>query len=727
MCHPRSIHRFAFFPVAFFLTAAEGCTAGGGTIVEPPAVRSVTVAPSTVVIAVGGQPQPLIASTDVAGGAAKTVTWTSSDPTVAQVVASGQSATVAAIRPGVAYVIATATADASKRDSSRVTVTAGTIASISISAPATSIIAFSTLQVVAVAKDASGNTVSGATPTWTSSDPAIAAVAATGLVTGKSPGTVNITASLGTVTSNAISLTVTNPAVANITVTAASSTVIAFGTLQVQATVKDANGNSLAGVPLTWASSAPAVATVSGTGLVTGKRPGGFSVTASFGDAVSNALALSVVNPSIASITLSAGTTTLVTSTTLQVQAVVRDGAGNILNGVDLAWDATPAVVATVSNTGLVTGNVAGQVNITAAAGSITSNVLTLTVVSGPVATITVTPASPTVAVGSTQQFSAVGRDGGGNIVGITPVWTVTPGGGTINASTGLFTANGTAGSYTVTASSGGRTGTATVTVTAGPFASILVTPNSASLQLGTTQQFTATGKDAGGNTVAIPPPAVVWSVNMGGVGTINSSGLYSAGSGAGSAIITAAGGGKLGTASVTVTTPGPLATITVAPASASLPPNGTQTFTASGKDSFSNNVSITPVWSVTAGGGSITSAGVLTVGTVSGTYTVTATSGTVSGTANVTVNPGPLATITVTPANAPSVPRSGTQQFAAAGKDSFGNTVTLAPPVWTISAGLGTINASTGLFTAPAVASAMQTVTATSGGKMGTATVTVP
>ncbi len=83
----------------------------------------------------------------------------------------------------------------------------------------------------------------------------------------------------------------------------------------------------------------------------------------------------------------------------------------------------------------------------------------------GGLASITVTP-NVTLAVNTTQQFIAVGRDAGGTVVSILPTWSVVAGGGAIN-STGLFTAGVAAGVFTATvrAASGGISGTASVTV----------------------------------------------------------------------------------------------------------------------------------------------------------------------------------------------------------------------------------------------------------------------
>ena len=271
----------------------------------------------------------------------------------------------------------------------------------------------------------------------------------------------------------------------------------------------------------------------------------------------------------------------------------------------------------------------------------------TVIVTPGPVATITVTPNPATMPIGATQQYTAVGKDAFGNVTPITPVWSVVLGGGTINASTGLFTAGNSPGTFTntVKATSGTISGTATAIITAGPLASIAVTPNPVTMLVNTTQQFTAVGLDAAGNVVAITP---VWSVANGG-GTINAStGLFTAGSTAGTFAntVTATSGSISGTATVNVLSGTlPLLTITVTPNPATVQVNATQQFTAVGRDGAGNVVAITPVWTVTNGGGTINSStGLFTAGGTAGTFTntVRATSGTVFGTATVVVTSAP-------------------------------------------------------------------------------------
>ncbi len=88
-------------------------------------------------------------------------------------------------------------------------------------------------------------------------------------------------------------------------------------------------------------------------------------------------------------------------------------------------------------------------------------------IVTGPLATITVAPSSPTIAANATQQFTATGADADGHPVTATFTWSSSaPTVATIDAVTGLATGIA-AGDATITATSGTVVGTATLHVTA--------------------------------------------------------------------------------------------------------------------------------------------------------------------------------------------------------------------------------------------------------------------
>ena len=86
---------------------------------------------------------------------------------------------------------------------------------------------------------------------------------------------------------------------------------------------------------------------------------------------------------------------------------------------------------------------------------------------------------------------------------------------------------------------------------TTGPLATITLTPTPVTLPAGASQQFTAVGKDANGNVLVIAP---TWSVVASG-GTVNATGLFTAGATGGTFTNTvmAASGAITATATVTV------------------------------------------------------------------------------------------------------------------------------------------------------------------------------
>jgi uncharacterized protein YjdB len=75
-------------------------------------------------------------------------------------------------------------------------------------------------------------------------------------------------------------ITVTPGAAATVTVTAPSNRVNRGSTLQLTATAQDSQGNTIANQNFLWSSSNTNTATVSATGVVSGKRSGTVTITA---------------------------------------------------------------------------------------------------------------------------------------------------------------------------------------------------------------------------------------------------------------------------------------------------------------------------------------------------------------------------------------------------------------------------------------------------------------
>lgn len=247
----------------------------------------------------------------------------------------------------------------------------------------------------------------------------------------------------------------------------------------------------------------------------------------------------------------------------------------------------------------------------------------------------------------------------------------------------------------------------------------IVLTPSSASLQVGESVTFDAAGFDQHGAPFDARP--FTFTSNVGTVTTIDSdTASLTVGTTSGTFWFRATSGAVTGEASVVVW-PGAPVSVTVTPDPASVAAGGTQAFTATVLDAYGNqNDTATVVWTTNAG--SITAGGVLTAQTTAQSgRQVTATVGALADSAVVDVVPGPLDHITVTPATV-SLKTATTQAFSAVGYDQYENVVTGLTFTWSATRGSVT---SGGLYTAPATVGA-DTVTATAGGKSGQSAVTV-
>jgi len=194
-------------------------------------------------------------------------------------------------------------------------------------------------------------------------------------------------------------------------------------------------------------------------------------------------------------------------------------------------------------------------------------------------------------------------------------------------------------------------------------------------------------------------PQVAVWQASA---GTITSSGLYTApATMPSSSAVTITGIGTFGTTTASVTLTGSTATQTISPSSVSVTLGKTQQFTSTGATG----------WSTTAG--SISSSGLYTAPTTmpsSSTASVTATGPGGTATATISLVSGVTAQ-TISPSSV-SVTLGQTQQFTSSGATG-----------WTATAGSVS---STGLYTAPATMPSSSTASVTATGPGGTATATV-
>jgi uncharacterized protein YjdB len=545
-----------------------------------------------------------------------------------------------------------------------------------------------------------------------------------GLVTAVATGAATITATSEGQSGTAL-VRVSNVPVASVTVTPSSANVQQGATVQLTATPRDANGTALPGRVVTWASTNTAVATVSGSGLVSGAGAGSATITAT-SEGQSGTAAISVTAPTGQ---LAIGDSVQTTGSTW-VRNIAQPPADPATGTPPSVIGTQPAGARGVVDSGPVLNTTPGgdgairyHVLFAAApSGWVVQDYLAKIVPTVPVASVTVTPASVSVLQGQAVQLTATPKDANGNpLTGRTIGWSSSDNTiATVNSS-GLVTGVGPGGPVTITATSEGQSGMATVTVTVAPVASVTVTPSSASVAIGRTVQLTATPKDASGNPLT--GRAISWSSSDNTIATVSSSGLVT-GVVAGSVTITATSEGTSGTASIAVSGV-PVASVTVSPASASVQAGQTQQLTATLKDANGNVLTgRTVAWSSNNTTVATVNGTGLVTAKVAGSATITAMSEGQSGTAAMTVTPVPVASVTVTPATA-GVTVGSTVQLTATPKDANGNPLTGRVITWQSSnSAIASVNGS-GLVSG-AAAGGPATITATSEGQSGTAAVTV-
>ncbi|MBI1749141.1 MAG: DUF4091 domain-containing protein [Acidobacteria bacterium] len=714
------------------------------TITTPPI--SVSVNPATATVSANGSLQ--FAAT-VANSSNQSVTWTvtgtgCAGPACGAISAAGlYTAPALAPTPNTVTVTATSVADNTKSASATVTILA--VVSVTVSPTTASVLAGGTQQFT--------DTVTGTTNTavtWSVTGSGCAGatcgtISATGLYTAPTvaptPNTVTVRATsvadntkfaTAAVTISIISVTV-NPAIANVS---------ASGSLQFSAVVNGSVNQSVTWSVTGTGCAGAACGTITAAGLYTAPAvapaPNTVTVQAtSVADSTKSATS-TVTIVAVIAVSVSPSSANVLTNGTQQFTATVTGSANT-----SVAWDVNGvaggnATVGTISAAGLYTAPAAvpSPATVTVRATSAADNTKSATssvTIAAPVISVSVNPGTASVSASGSVQFNATVSGTANQSV----TWTVTGAGcagaacGAISAA-GFYTAPAIApfpASVTVTATSvADNTKSAIASVTIVAIIAVAVSPNSATVLTGATQQFTATVTGSA-NTI------VTWSVSGSGCsgiacGTVSATGLYTAPGAVPSPAtvsVTAtsvADGTKSASATVTVAAP---ISVSVAPAIVSLVTSQSQQFTAT----VSGTTNQTVTWSVNgvvggnAANGTISPSGFYRAPALvptPNTITITATSAadsTKTASATVTITSPPVGVLVfVFPKNR-NLPIGRTQQFTAEVIRAPNNAVN-----WTIGgtgcAGAGnpcgTISA-TGLYTPPATppAPASITITATS------------
>src|SRR5439155_10169392 len=289
-----------------------------------------------------------------------------------------------------------------------------------------------------------------------------------------------------------------------------------------------------------WTSSDANVASINSEGIASGIAPGIANIIVQSGNIQASAT-LTVTNASanLTAIVISPAAATIAVNTAQQFTATgsYNDGSSRDLTSL-VTWRSTSTATAIIDSNGLATGVAAGTTTITATLGSVTQST-TLTVSAPTITSIAVTPVNLTLAIGINQQYAVTATYSDGSsqdlISGVT--WTSSvPAVATINNS-GLSTTVGP-GAAVITAAVGSLTDTTSLTVVPAHLTAISVSPSAASIAVGTSEQFTATGTFDDGSTQLLT--SVAWSSSATNVGVVSPTGLVT-GVGVGSSTISAA------------------------------------------------------------------------------------------------------------------------------------------------------------------------------------------
>lgn len=515
-----SISAAGLYTAPASVTASQTVTATATSVADPTKSASsvitlsppitVSVSPTTAVL-YASQTQQLTAT--VANSTNTAVTWSISPAGVGTITTGGLYTAPSSITAQQTVTV-TATSVANTAVSSSATITLEPPVAVSGVSPSSAVLYAGQTQTFSATVINTSNTA----VTWSISPSSAGSINSSGLytapssITSQQTVTVTATSQANSAATATATITLYPPVV--VSVSPSGAALYGGGTQQFSATVSNATNTAV-----TWTVSgagsinpsglytAPATITSQQTVTVTATSQGNASVSSSATITLYPPIAVSVT-PTM-SVDYANGT--------IQLSASVSN-----TSNTGVTW--TLSGPGSISSSGLYTAptSVTSQqtVTITATSQANPSVSSSVTITLYPPVAVVVSPTTATLNANETQQFSATVS----NTTNTAVTWTIS-GPGSIDA-TGLYTAPATITNQqtvTVMATSQANSsvsGTATVTLL--PPVAVSVTPATATLTASQTQAFAAAVTNTS-NT------AVIWTISPTGVGTIDSTGLYTA------------------------------------------------------------------------------------------------------------------------------------------------------------------------------------------------------
>ena len=657
---------------------------------DTPVLASLSIDPPTDSVPQGDSRQFTVSATWSDGSSSQPVVDFS---TTGGVIDSTGGFTAAA-SPG-DYVVQVRERGGSKTNSARIWIVDRPIASVGVLPSTASLAPGSSLRFSAQGFLSSGTTQS-ISVTWKATG---GSISSNGEYTaGATPGSYRVIATAtkgGTADTAAVTIAAPAATLSQLVLNPSTVTVAAGDRYQFSVSASWSDGGSTL-PPLDWSATG---GTITSQGQFTaGSSQGTFRVIAKqHGGTVADTSVVTVAAAKLMSLDLTPAAATVESgkSQTFAVSAQRTDGS---TNPGPLSWSAAGG---SISGSGVFTaGGTAGTYRVIVKDQGQTiadTGFVTVTTPAPVLQSLVVNPPSVTLQAGEFQDFFARGVLSTGATTSPAVDWSAT--GGSISEG-GRFTAGSGTGTFRIIgrdpASGLADTSAVSILPRAAQLTGIQLTPDHVTIQVGSNQQYQVAGLWTSGGSGS---PAVNYSATG---GTINASGLYTAGSTAGTfRVIAVQQGGTLAdTVTVSLTAAAPVLTgLDVTPALATVGTGGSKQFSVAGV--WTNGGSGAPAVAWSATGGSVSSSGVYTAGQTPGTFRVVATQqgGTLADTAKVLVASATptMSGLTIKPGDV--VLQTGTKiEFQAEGSWTDGSSG-LEPVTWSVTGG-GSLDKTSSTYT---------------------------
>ncbi|MGI6711100.1 MAG: Ig-like domain-containing protein [Bacilli bacterium] len=338
---------------------------------------SVTLNPTALNLTVGGT--ATITATVVAASLTdKSVSWSSSNTSVATVDSNGK---VTAVAQGSANIIAKLNGNNSIQAQASVTVSAPALPTINISDTTLSLVAGTTKTLTATVTNASNTSV-----TWSSSATSVATVSSSGVVTGVAAGSATITATsvANTSVKATCAVTVTAAPSGTLSVSQSPTGAIEVGATGYQLYITDSGGASVSRLECTFTPSDATIATVSQYGTISALKAGTVTINVTHATKGTGSIVLTIgggtTPPPTGSLTLTQDPSGTIPVGGAGYQIFVKDSGGTSVSRTECTFTTSDSSVATVSTYGTITASKAGSATITATHPSKGSGTITLTI-----------------------------------------------------------------------------------------------------------------------------------------------------------------------------------------------------------------------------------------------------------------------------------------------------------------------------------------------------------